>query len=141
MSKRNKHVLSETIKVPVSWYPEGFKVVELKVLKPLAREKTRTVGDKVYRWEDRIIVAHARRKALYVLLELDELIDILSDLRSEMERIMPDVLRETNRLIHLGRFSTVMDVADFMIRRLGKPILIMLEQLKHIKDKAERTLA
>ena len=115
---RQKRVLSEAIKVPVSWYPKGFKVVELKILKPLAREKTRTVGDKVYRWEDRIIVAHAKRKALYVLLELDELIDILSDLRSEMERIMPDVLKETNRLIHLGRFSTVMDVADFMILSL-----------------------
>ena len=138
---RQKRVLSEAIKVPVSWYPKGFKVVELKILKPLAREKTRTVGDKVYRWEDRIIVAHAKRKALYVLLELDELIDILSDLRSEMERIMPDVLKETNRLIHLGRFSTVMDVADFMIRRLGKPILIVLEQLERLKNKAERTLA
>ena len=138
---RQRHVLSEAIRVPVSWYPEGFKIVELKVLKPLAREKTRTVGDKVYRWEDRIIVAHAKRKALYVLLELDDLIDILSDFKSEMERIMPGVLEETNRLIHLGRFSTVMDVADFMIRRLGKPILIVLEQLKHIKDKAERTLA
>jgi len=138
---RQRHVLSEAIKVPVSRYSEGFKIVELKILKPLAREKTRTVGDKVYRWEDRIIVAHAKRKALYVLLELDDLIDILSDFKSEMERIMPDVLKETNRLIHLGRFSTVMDVADFMIRRLGKPILIVLEQLEHLKNKAERTLA